>query len=66
MQKLKPHSLIKETDWGPAPEEMASRITSAETAIEQNAYEITQRATLTSVNSLTGQHYVQYHQIFLY
>jgi phage minor structural protein len=45
----------KPTDWSPAPEDAESRISRAETLIDQNAQQIALRATKTEVNSLTGR-----------
>ncbi|WP_342489176.1 phage tail spike protein [Cytobacillus sp. FSL W7-1323] len=45
----------KEVGWNPAPEDINSRISSAETKIDQTAYELTFKATTQEVNSLTGR-----------
>ncbi|WP_342488532.1 phage tail spike protein [Cytobacillus sp. FSL W7-1323] len=45
----------KEVGWNPAPEDINSRISSAETKIDQTAYELTFKASTQEVNSLTGR-----------
>ncbi|WP_225230518.1 prophage endopeptidase tail family protein [Cytobacillus stercorigallinarum] len=45
----------KETGWNPAPEDIDSRISSAETKIDQTAYDLTFKASTQEVNSLTGR-----------
>ncbi|MED4080095.1 phage tail spike protein [Halalkalibacterium halodurans] len=45
----------KPTDWSPAPEDAESRISRAETLIDQNAQQIALRATKTEVNSLADR-----------
>ncbi|MCM3324234.1 phage tail spike protein [Cytobacillus kochii] len=45
----------KATDWTPAPEDIESRVSSAETKIDQTAYDLTFKASTQEVNSLTGR-----------
>ncbi|MEK5108596.1 prophage endopeptidase tail family protein [Cytobacillus sp. FSL K6-0129] len=45
----------KRTDWTPAPEDIESRVSSAETRIDQTAYDLTFKASTQEVNSLTGR-----------
>lgn len=42
-------------DWSPAPEDIVSRITLAETKIDQTAHDLTFKASQTSVDGLTGR-----------
>ncbi|MBU8597779.1 phage tail spike protein [Shouchella clausii] len=45
----------KKTGWEPAPEDTQNRLSSAETSIDQNAREISLKASQTSVNGLTNR-----------
>lgn len=52
---LKLEEGTKASSWTPAPEDIESRVSSAETKIDQTAYDLTFKASQTSVDSLTGR-----------
>ncbi len=54
-KELKVEKGNKATDWTPAPEDLDSRVSSAETRIDQNATQIGLKASQTSVDNLTGR-----------